>query len=240
MVDVKKAIEVEQFYIECRMKGEYPFHLVDKIKECGFNSLVEFQEAKRDYLFSQIDFPQVIQPMPEGVSEIFKMIQTNKAGTLFVDWNETYVVAGNQGMETLNKKYCEENNITIFPLYTNGGTIVGSTGDFSLGICIPNNIDIDPLYLLNKVKNILQKYTDYEVTVEGNDICLDGKKISGTASYPSGDIIMTIMHFSFTNWSDLISSICRPNKVGKEVAFVDFMTREQFKQEVLEWLRIIP
>lgn len=235
--DIQKAIEIEKYYLECRMKNEYPFHLVDKIRECGFDSLEEYHEAKKDYNFSQIKFPQVIQPMPEGVSEIFKMIQTNKAGTLFVDWNETYVVAGNKGMESLNKEYCEENNITIFPLHTGGGTIVGSTGDFSLGICVPKDTGIDSPYLLRKVGDILQRHTECIVTIEGNDICFDGKKISGTASYPVNDIIMTIMHFSFTDWSDLISHIC--NKNGKTVAFVDCVTREQFKQEVSEWLEII-
>ena len=170
MKDIEKAIEVEKYYLECRMKNEYPFHLVDKVKECGFESLNEFQEVKKDYLFNQIEFRQVIQPMPEGVSEIFKMIQTNKPGVLFVDWNETYVVAANQGLESYNKEYCEEHNITVFPLHTSGGTIVGSIGDFSLGVCYPNNIGITSDYILNKVKDILQKYTKCIVTVDGNDI----------------------------------------------------------------------
>ena len=37
--DIIKAIEIEKHYLECRMKNEYPFNLIDKIKECGFENL---------------------------------------------------------------------------------------------------------------------------------------------------------------------------------------------------------
>lgn len=236
--DIVGAMAKEREYLSFRMKGEEPYHFVDAVKEFGFEGIEEFFDAKRDYLFNQISFNFVEQPMPGGVDEIFKMINTNRAGVLFVDWEDTFVVCADRGLEEFNKQYCEENDIAFFPLYTGGGTIVGSKGDFSFGVCSPKNIISEPAFILNQVKSILQKHTTKEITVKGNDICADGNKICGSANYVKGNVLMVIMHFSFSDLSALIANICTTAKVGKTVAYVDFMTREEFKKEVAEWLRV--
>lgn len=238
MNDIVKAIEVEQTYLKYRMKGEEPFHLIDAVKEHGFESLGQYFKEKKAHQFDKLEFAFIEQPMPGGVAEIFKMIATNKSGVLFVDWEETFVVCGIRGLEEYNKQYCEENGITAFPLYTGGGTIVGSKGDFSFGICCPANMGIDAEFILNGVTNILQKHTAKVVSVNGNDILVNGCKICGSASYQNDHVFMHIMHFSFDDWSDLISQICTTSKVSKPVSYVDFMSRAEFKQEVAEWLRV--
>ena len=238
MQDIVKAMEREETYLSHRMKGEEPFHLIDAVKECGFDTLEAYFEAKREYLFGNLDFHLVEQPMPGGVAEIFKMIQANVPGALFVDWEDTYVVSGTQGLATFNREYCEENGITVFDLQTGGGTIVGSEGDFSLGVCYPMAACDDQRVILNHVKDILQRHTDKIISVDGNDILADGNKISGTATYRGADVLMTILHFSFADWSELISAICTTTKVGKTVSYVDFVSRAEFKQEVMEWLRL--
>lgn len=238
MGDIVKAIEKEKEYISYRMKGEEPFHLVDAVKECGFETLDEYFTEKPSFEFNNLDFRYIEKPMPDGVFEIFNMIKHNQPGVLFVDWEDTYVVCANKGLEEFNREYCEENNIEFFPLYTEGGTIVGSKGDFSFGICCPNTVVNEPSFILNRVRDILQKHTTGEVTVKGNDILVNGNKISGTANYAKGDVFMVILHFSFGDWSDLISKICTTSKVGKPVSYVDFISRAEFKQEVAEWLRV--
>ena len=230
------AMEEEKRYINDKMQGK-DTSLPDRLKEYGYNELSEYFKDKRDYQFSQIEFNFVEEPMPNGVTEIFKMINSNKAGILFVDWEDTYVVCGDKGLEEFNRKYCEENNITFFPLYTGGGTIVGGKGDFSFGVCYPKSTLIDAAYILNSVKDILQKYTSLTISVEGNDILFDGKKICGSATYMIANVSMTIMHFSFSDWSELISNICTTSKQGKEVGYVSFMTHSDFKGDVLKWLQ---
>lgn len=237
-MDIARAVELEKAYLEHRMKGEEPFHMIDAIKECGFETLEEYFAVKQDYLFGQLQFRYVDKPMPGGVAEIFEVIKSNAPGALFVDWERTYVVCANAGLEEFNREYCIENKIPFFPLYTDGGTIVGAKGDFSLGICCPQFAVNDYHYILNGVKNILQRHTEKEVTVRGNDICVDGNKICGSASYRSGKVLMVIMHFTFTDLSDLISKICRTTKTGKPVTYIDFITRDTFKTEVAEWLRV--
>ncbi len=236
MKNLEQAMTEEKLYVQDRMKN-IDTNLLDRLALYGYSNLTEYFADKREYEFSQIKFNFVEEPMPNGVSEIFKMINTNKSGILFVDWENTYVVCGNRGIEEFNQKYCEEHNITFFPLHTNGGTIVGSRGDFSLGIYCPKNIIGSSSYILNNVVAILQKYTSANVTVDGNDIVIDGKKICGSANYEQNNMLMVIMHFSFSDWTDLISNICLTTKQSKPVAYVDFISRDQFKKEVLRWLQ---
>ena len=230
------AMAEEKAYVADRMNG-IETALIDRLAPYGYDNLAEYFNEKREYEFSQVKFNFVEEPMPNGVSEIFKMINTNEPGVLFVDWEDTYVVCGNRGLEEFNQEYCEEHDITFFPLYTNGGTIVGSCGDFSLGICCPKGIVHDAHYILNNISSILQKYTSAIISVDGNDIVADGKKICGSANYTQKNMLMVIMHFSFSDWTDLISNICLTTKQSKPVGYVDFMEREQFKTEVLRWIQ---
>lgn len=236
MVNIESAIQLEEQYVQYRLNKEEPFSLIDEIKKCGFNNFEDYFQAKNAYLLSHLNFNFIEQPMPNGVSEIFKMIENNRAGILFVDWENTFVVSGNDGLETFNEEFCKKNNIQVFPLYTNGGAIVGTQGDFSLGICIPSNLSINDNFILNKIKDIIQKYTLKTVSVNKNDILIDGNKICGSATYQGKDVIMVIMHFSFSDRIDLISKICITNKINKPIGFIDFITRQEFKQEILTWL----
>lgn len=239
MNNIEKAINVEKEYFEFKQNNGYsPFVFADKIREFGFNSEQEYLSAKQEYRFNNVKFNYVETPMPDGVSEIFKMINANKAGVLFVDWEDTFVVCADRGLKEFNKQYCEENSIAFFPLYTGGGTIVGSKGDFSFGVCCPKNIVYNPEFILNGVQSILKKYATVEVVVDGNDITVGGKKICGSAHYEKDDVFMVIMHFSFADRSDLISNVCLTTKAGKPVGYIDFMTRAKFKREVAEWLRV--
>lgn len=238
MNNIIKAIEIEDYYFKCRTKNEYPFHLIDKIKECGFKTLKEYFKAKQLYKFENLEFNYVEELISNGVSEAFKMIEANQAGVLFANWDDTYVVSGTNGMETLNKEYCEENNITIFNLHMAGGAIVGSEDDFSFGICYPKDIRISFNFILNEMKNILQRYTDKNIEVKGNDIVVDNKKVCGTTVYDGKDVLMVILYFSFSDKSELINNICITNKVNKPVGYIDFITKDVFKKEVSTWLRV--
>lgn len=236
MTNIENAIKIEEQYIQYRLNGEEPFTLIDEIKKYGFNSLEEYFQEKNLYLLSTLDFNVVEKPMPEGMSEVFKMIETNQAGILIVDYEDTIVLSGEEGLQTFNEEYCKKNNILVRPIQTGGGTIVGTKGDFSIGISIPSNLFSDTNFILYKMKDILQKYTSGTVSVNKNDILINGNKVCGSAGYRVNDIIMIVFYFSFSDKSDLISKICTTNKIGKPIGFINSMTREEFKQEVAEWL----
>ena len=235
MKDIIKAIEIEKTYLDCRLKGEYPFHLVDKIKECGFEDISEYFNEKRKHQLTNINFEYIEKEPKECITEVLHMIDEKVTGILFVDTDSLFIFNGNS---EYNEEYCNKNSIPVYPIYTNGGTIVSQAGDFSLGVCCPNNIKIDATFILNCIKDILQKYTNKVITIEGNDLLVDGKKVSGSAVYDKDEMFMFVAHFSFNDSINLINNICKPNKIGKTVGYIDFIDREIFKKEVKSWLQV--
>ena len=235
MADIVKAIEKEKDYLAYKMQGQEPFHLIDAIKKCGFKSLNEYFSAKSEFEFSQAAFKYIERQPVECISEVLNMIDTKTQGVLFVDSNETFVF---NGTANYNKQYCNDHNIPVYPIYTGGGTIVSTSTDFSVGICYKNCLHVNSQYMLENIKTILQKYTTDELTINGNDILVDSKKVLGSACYAYNDMFMFVAHVSFSDKSELISNICITDKVGKEVGFINFITREEFKQEVRAWLQV--
>lgn len=237
-MDIKKAIEIEEYYLECRKKGEYPFHLVDKIKECGFESLSQFHGEKREYEFKRMKFTVTEVTQDEIVPEVHRILKNKLYGIWYADSDRTCVFNGDYGEKTFNKEYCVNKNIPIYDYLTSGGTIIHKKGDFSFGISCPLKMQIDSDFVLNRLKNILQKYTDKTLTVSGNDILVNGEKICGSAIYQKNGVFLFLSYFSFSDHSNLIEHICPVPKSGKTPSYIDFITREQFKSEVTAWLMV--
>ena len=236
MKDIEKAIEIEKTYLEHRMKGEYPFHLVDKVKECGFESLDEYFEAKKKYRLNKLDFEFIEQEPITGILKCIELFSQQKAFVLFANSDIPFVFLGENGV--IDSEYCNKNNIPIVPIFTGGGSIVNLEGDFSFAVCCPVNIIDDANYILKEVSTLLQKYTDKEIAVDGNDILIDGKKVCGSATYKKHNYFMFVGYFSFSDKTDLISNICKTTKTGKDVGYIDFINRDAFRKEVSEWLKV--
>ena len=237
MGDIVKAIEKEKEYLSYRMKGEEPFHLVDAVKECGFESLNDYFEMKKEYEFRTRTFEVINADSPQScVKDIFNVITNKKDAVIFVDINHTIVWT--QLNSDCNTEYCITNNIPIIPVGSNGtGTLVSTPNDFGIGICVHNGGKFDLDFLVNEFIKIFCKYTNKEIVNKGNDIMYDGKKICGFTYYQTNDIFMIISPISFSEKTELVSTICT-KKQEKPVGYIDFMDRQSLKQEVLEWLQV--
>lgn len=248
MADIIKAIEKEKEYLSYRMKNEEPFHLADAVKECGFESLDEYFNAKKEYEFNQLNFEFIIKEPSNCIAEGLRLLDTQTTAIVFVDCDETFVYSGES--KPFNEDYCKDNNIPIYPLHTTGGAIVGVQGDFSIGICVPESVGCDSGFMMQKVQELLSTNTD-GIAIDGNDILYNGNKICAVTGYNKNGMYLFIAHFSFSDRIDLISEVCtvptetstfslRRNSVYKPdkiPAYIDFMTREQLRQEVLAWLK---
>ena len=235
MADIVKAIEREKEYLSYRAKGEEPFHLIDAVKECGFESLDEYFNAKAEYLFDKLNFAYGETPPNEAIANIFLLMGTKETKVLFVPSKETFVFSGTS--KAFNEEYCKANNIPIYPLYTGGGTIVSTEGDFSLVICYPENTSADINFILGKLKEIFDT-TMSNVTISGNDILLNGMKICGSVMYRQNGMMCFAAHFSFKDNSELIEQICGVSGSVKTPTTIDGFTVNMFKKAVREWLRI--
>ena len=237
MSDIVKAIEIEKEYLSDKMNGKESFHLIDAIKDCGFKSLEEYFEVKRRYGFRELEFISKDITQDEIVPEILTVLEAGTIGVWFINSTKTCVFSGNQGLEDFNEEYCAKNNITVYPLLSAGGAIVHQDGDFSFGVSCPENLNIDASFILNKTRHIIQKYTKKNVTVDGNDILVDGNKICGSTTYCKNGLFLFIAYFSFNDKTELIEAICN-KKTDKKPSYIDFMTREDLKLGVMRWLKI--
>lgn len=235
MTDIVKAIAKEKEYFAYRRKGEEPFHLVDAVKECGFESLTDYFKAKTEYSFNKLKFSYVEKTPSECIDYFFEMMDRKETGVVFIDSKETFVFSG--GNKPYDEEYCEKNRIPIYPLYTSGGAIVSAPGDFSIGLCFPDSVSVDVYFILDKLKKIFGQYME-NVEVKGNDILFNGAKICGSIMYHRNDMRCFAAHFSFDNHSELIERICGVSGSVKTPTIISGMTVESFKQAVKLWLRV--
>ena len=235
MNNIVKAIEKEKEYLSYRKKGEEPFHLIDAVKECGFDSLADYFKAKIEHTFNNLKFSFVEKKPNECIDYFFQMMNAKDTGVVFIDSDETFVFSGES--KPYNAEFCEANNIPIYPLYTKGGAIVSTEGDFSIGICFPEYIGVDVFFILSHLKNIFGKYME-GVTVNGNDLLVNGNKICGSIMYHQNGMNCFACHFSFKDNSELIEKICNISGSIKTPTFINELTVEMFKEELKNWLKV--
>lgn len=234
MANIEKAIEIEKTYVEARMRGEYPFHLVDKIRECGFEDLEEYFKTKKDHEFNSLQF-EVIETTPlKAIADIFATAALKKNALLMAETPSTMVWLGDNS--PYNETFCKNNNIPVLPIQTKGGTIVHTKGDLSIGICMTKKDGFNTKFMLDGLADIFSKYTSKKIEVNGNDILIDGYKVVGSSSYRLGDIYVFVALASMSEKSQLIKEIC--SKVSdKTPGYIDFMTTEQLREEIKTWLQ---
>lgn len=232
-MNIVKAIEKEQEYLSYRRKGKEPFHLVDAIKEYGFDSLEEYFSAKRDYQFLRLKFDYAEVDPSEAIAEIFRMIDAHETKVLFVPSTRTFVFSGES--KPYDEEYCKEHDIPVYPLYTRGGAIVSTAGDFSVVICMPDSVCCEVDYILEGMKKLMLPFMP-TVEVVGNDLMVDGGKICGSVGYRQNGMFCFAAHFSFKDNSELIEKICGISGSIKTPTVIRGMTVPIFKQELREWL----
>lgn len=236
MKNIKEAIELEKQYIQFRLEGKEPFSFVEEIQKLGYENLKKYSDAKLEYQISELDFTvEEVYPF-SAAAVMLELMREKKNGILLMDTDRTVVY---HGSEDFNREYCEENNIPVIEHYSVGGTLVASDKEFSIGICMPRLQGLSTEYMLLKLKGILDKYyQENEVTIDNNDILINGRKVCGTTVYPTQEIFGFLAQFSFDDKSELIEKICYPSKSGsnKPVGYIDKLTREELREEILLWL----
>ena len=235
MKDIKKAVEAEKEYIAHRIKGEEPFHLVDAVKECGFETLEEYFAAKREHELSALSFEAVETTPTKAIADVLETIARKKTRVLFADTKFTIVWNGD-GSE-FDREYCAKHGIPVLPIQTAGGTIVSTKGDLNIGICLPAAPGVEVEDVLRKLAEIFRKRTDKSVEIDGNDILIGGHKVLGCSAYRTNGMFMFITPVSFSDKSELIGNICT-KRSGKTAGHIDFMSAEELRTEVAEWLKV--
>lgn len=232
MRDIQRAIAVEREYIQYRLDGAEPYSLADAIEDCGFDDLEDYYAVKLDHLVGVLDFYICDEPSDLGAQLTIDATANKIPFAVFCKATSTGVYHGD---EDLDAGYCAEHGIPILEYHSSGGNIVITEGDMAIGLSVPvKGVSAD--YILKHLADIIAKYED-DVCVDRNDIMVGGKKVAGSANYHTESGIGFVIHFSFSDKTDLIRNICTDSPSIKRPGFLERISPEQLRQEVITWLQ---
>lgn len=238
--NILKAINIEEVYLQHKIRGEkVPYQLVDEIQKVGFNSLEEYFDNKREYLFKQLNFEDVKTYTSTYIADAWHELNNNlirkEASIIFVDTTDAIIYVNTS--KSFDEDYCNKNNLNVYKLPTGGGTIVSEKDDLVVAIAVPDNLHTDTHFMLDKIEKILSKYED-NVTIMDNDILINGGKVCGTTFVRNNGMVAYLSHFSFSDNSELIDLICHTDsKPIKPPSYITKLDKDTLKMEVLAWLQ---
>ncbi len=213
---------------------------IDQILNLGYKDLEEFFKDKAIYEMQQVLKGKLFSTsMEKLVPTLGSLIQASQCGILSIYTDKTCVCHGNNTAKPLNEKYCEENNIPIYPYNSFGGNIVATKEDYGLVVILPSSIDLSQQLMLNEFIKILQKYFNNNFIIQDNDILMDNKKIVGSGNFGNNDISIMLFYFSMSDKGELIQNICGNPMTNKTPGHIDanILPTEQLVKELLSWLQ---
>lgn len=231
MNTIEKAIERER---NLTTNGVEQSNLFEHLKEFGFTCLSDYYDAKRAYLFEQW-IPEVFYvDIGEYAAVTEDAIINGKYG-IYISNGEG--IHAYHGSEPLDYELCESLGVRVVDLNYNGGTIIGSANDLSIIIVFPASIGMNHPAVINKFCEIIGKYIP-NVSRHGNDILVDGMKVSGSMTREVGDSFVWAAQVSFDDYSDIIAKVCNKPQY-KKPAYIDsaLLTRNKLEGELIAWLQ---
>lgn len=227
---IEKAIETEQKYLQRRLMGE---DVVLDLSEYGYKNLDEYFADKRDYQLKHCNI-KIYETTMDDIGERVESAIENKIPSIWIPTaDSTFVWHGN---EPIDFALCEELGVHVYDMNYNGGTIVSGEDDLSFLIIVPETIDIDTSYILNRLQNVMLKYFN-DVVISGNDILINGMKVLGSMNRRVNGMYIFACQVSYSNHLDFINKLCSKSS-DKIPGFINKnqMPREVLKNEVLTWL----
>lgn len=234
MKDIINAMEEEKLYLQEKMSG-INSSLADRLIQYGYDTLSDYFYDKKMKLFNDWKPEVYYVDVKTLTTELENAVRNEKYGIYISTTDGLYAF---HGSDEIDYNLCDELNVCVAELYHQGGTIIGSSTDLGIEIVAPVDIGLDDTFILNKFYEIIDKYVADEVTISGNDILIDGKKVMGSMRRNVGKSFVWAAQVSFADYTDIISKICN-KKSNKEPSFINnqYLTREILETEVLAWLQ---
>lgn len=228
---IEKAIAAEQTYLQKRLNGE---DVALDLSEYGYDSLDTYFTDKKEYQLKHCGMELHEPPMSTVMSEFVEAVKQRKPSIWMPIADSVFVWHGD---DAIDEALCEELGVEIYQMPNFiGGNIVSGPSDFSMTVCIPADIDITTEYMLDRLKEIMDKYVD-GVTIDGNDFLLNGRKVMGVMNLRVNGMYLFACHISYADHTEYINQICG-KKSTKIPGYIDssLLPKQTLKNEVLAWL----
>lgn len=162
----------------------------------------------------------------EAYQDAVNCIQSKTNKNHYIVYEEKYLVAGNQEPPNLQK--AEELGIQVFPIQTNGGSIIVSPGDIGIGL-LTNGESCNTL--IETLRKMLVAYLSEQglnVSEDGNDVLVDGFKVASHGTLAFDGMFFAIMQISINVDLTAIQAICnkRMIKIPKGLSGYNITTQQ--------------
>lgn len=230
-MNIEKAIEREQSLTASGVKQK---DLFPHLKEFGFDHLSQYYDAKREHLFAKW-IPEVYYvDIGEFAAVTEDAIKNGKYGIYIPSEDGIHAY---HGTDDIDYALCESLGVRVVELNYAGGTIIGSAADLSILVVFHKEIGMNHPTVINKFCETISKYVP-GVSRHGNDILVDGQKVSGSMTRYVGDSFVWAAQVSFADYSDIIAKVCNKKQI-KKPAYIDssLLTRDTLEEDLIAWLQ---
>lgn len=237
--DIKRAIEAEKEYLYNKSNSENRnLSIYDYINPFGYSNLEEFRLDKLLYMFKTANVAEVNISADrienEGGALISYYFNQHKPYFLWnIHLNNDVVflplsAATNfDEFEILKPGYnCEAER----------GNIMTFDGDLNIVMCLPKNLSPIMKYLKTIIVDYLKTMCDNDITIDGNDILIDGYKVSGSVSFEDDEYIAIMYHISFADKDNIVRAAFPNSK--KIPGHISFTTPEKLLTYILSCLQL--
>lgn len=179
--------------------------------------------------------PEIYRVPIEDYTEVVeKAVLTGQYG-IYISYGEG--IHAYHGSQPIDHELCESLGVRIVDLYYNGGTIIGSTEDLSIIMVFPESMRMTHEVIIGKIVEIISKYVP-NTSIDGNDILVNGKKVSGSMTRTLMGSFEWAAQISFRDYSEYIEKICHKPQ-NKIPSYIDnnLLTRDKLEEEILAWLQ---
>lgn len=168
----------------------------------------------------------------EALATIQDFIENKKTGIAYCVHDKKSVFITET--DSINADICEELDYTVLDTRHTGGVVVVSEGDIS----VIHFGEIGNDWMHNFARYLIERYRDrgLDASFDGNDVLVDGYKISGLSATPHGHVQYSTIHIGVNTNLDHIKAICKKPMVKVPRGLSEYgITTEEVEQMFLDF-----
>lgn len=228
--------EENRYYKDKDTLHSNTLNILDYIGKAGYDNYEDYYSDLQKYLLKTQDYEVVEEPEINADVPIPYIASKRPAFLYTINCDVNYAFVPNRINDfTL----IEQHGYTPVKLGydSSNGPILSANGDLRVYLMYPVNIDLSYEYFANKLVTFLSDYFQ-GVSLDNNDIMLDGRKIIGGASAIMNDMRIVVFQINFVDKLEEIQEIC--GITNKVPGYIDssIVSAEDIKNEFLSWLRL--
>lgn len=234
---IEQLIVVEERYIQQRLVGLENIDFVGLLMDNGLTP-ESYAYLKAEHFLKTFN-PILIVADVKLNNENFEFERVAKRKNTIVCGMPKERIVWYPTNGDFNRQYCIDNNIIHKERPYSGGVLCVQPSDLQVGIIA---VDAPPMLakvVMDRVVLWIERGTDAEVSTDGNDILVDGRKVYGMYNLVHQGVTVVGFNVTFDVDLDFIRSVCTKEMIKVPAGLNEFgpFDREELIIEISSWLR---